>query len=78
MDIKAERARLERLEKLLDMYEQGEMRIKSNSNSVGIFAKMEKDFGGFINLANGYKKRVADTKAAMQRIEVAYKLTLNK
>ena len=78
MDTKAERARLERLGKLLDMYEHGERRIESNSRSVGIFAKMERDFGGFIDLANGYKKRVADTKAAMQRIEIAYKLTLNQ
>lgn len=78
MDTKKERERLERLEKLLDMYEQGERRIESNGHSVGIFAKMERDFGGFIDLANGYKKRVADTKAAMQRIEIAYKLTLNQ
>lgn len=78
MDIKKERARLERLEKLLDMYEQAEHRIESNSNSVGIFTKMERDFGGFINLTDRYKKSVADTRAAMQRIEIAYKLTLNK
>lgn len=78
MDIKKERARLERLEKLLDMYEQGEMRIKSNSHSVGLFAEFDRVIGGFIDLSNGYKKRVADTKAAMQRIEIAYNLTLNQ
>lgn len=78
MDTKKERERLERLGKLLDMYEQGERRIESNVQSVGIFAKMERDFGGLVNLIDRYKKRVDDTQAAMRRIEIAYKLTLNK
>lgn len=78
MDTKKERERLERLEKLLDMYEQGERRIESNVTSIGIFAKMERDFGGFVNLTDRYKKCAADTKAAMQRIEVAYLSTLNQ
>lgn len=73
MDTKKERARIERLEKLVDMYEQAEKRQRICNDT----ERFLNDLMGIRTVSDRYLHNVEITKAAKKRIEAAYINTLN-
>ena len=77
MDIKKERARVERLEKLIDLYEIADQRIESDLKSYRFYSQSIMFLHIHTLLKEKYSKRVESHREAKKRIELAYKLTLN-
>jgi hypothetical protein len=74
MDTKKERARVERLEKLVDMYEQAERRERIMTETEDFLNNL---FGTMRFDKSNYRHSMQITNAAKKRIEAAYINTLN-
>ena len=73
MDIKKERTRIERLEKLVDAYEQANRRMSIMNETHDFFNNLF----GIGSIDSRYIHNVQITQAAKKRIEAAYYKTLN-